>query len=94
MGGIRTNIGFFRQILEDEEFRAGRLHTGFIDEFFARHQPPRPPADLAAVAALAASLHAASRASREGTNGPSGGGDPAHAGPSSWLASGRNELLR
>ena len=36
VGGIRTNIGFFRQILEDPEFRAGNLHTGFIDEFFAR----------------------------------------------------------
>jgi len=94
VGGIRTNIGFFRQILEDEELRAGRLHTGFIEEFFARHQPPRPPADLAAVAALAASLHAASRASRAGTNGPSGGCDPAPARPSAWLNSGRNELLR
>ena len=38
VGGIRTNIGFFRQILEDPEFRAGHLHTGFIDEFFARHR--------------------------------------------------------
>ena len=36
VGGIRTNIGFFRQILEDPEFRAGDLHTGFIEEFFAR----------------------------------------------------------
>src|SRR5215471_14064857 len=32
--GIRTNIPFFRQILEDPEFRAAALHTGFIDEFF------------------------------------------------------------
>ncbi len=49
VGGIRTNIGFFRQILEDPEFRAGRLHTGFIDEFFARDsRPPSRRADLAA----------------------------------------------
>src|SRR5579863_6409873 len=34
VGGIRTNLGFFRQILEDAEFRAARLHTGFIEEFF------------------------------------------------------------
>ena len=44
VGGIRTNLGFFRQILEDPEFRAANLHTGFIDEFFQRHQPPEPPA--------------------------------------------------
>src|SRR4029077_7855267 len=56
VGGIRTNIGFFRQILEGEEFRAGRLHTGFIEEFFAHHRPPVPPPDLATVDALAAAL--------------------------------------
>ena len=28
VGGIRTNLGFFRQILEDAEFRAGRLQPG------------------------------------------------------------------
>jgi acetyl-CoA carboxylase biotin carboxylase subunit len=84
VGGIRTNIGFFRQILEDPEFRAGNLHTGFIDEFFARTAPPAPPPELAAVAALAAALHAAASA-------PS----PAPAAPASrWLEAGRSELLR
>ncbi len=28
--GIKNNIAFFRDILNDAEFRAGRLHTGFI----------------------------------------------------------------
>ncbi len=89
VGGIRTNIGFFRQILEDEELRAGRLHTGFIEEFFERHQPPQPPADLAAVAALAASLHTAARVgAREAAPGA---GNSRH---SAWLESGRNEMLR
>src|SRR5437773_1793491 len=32
VGGIRTNIAFFRGILEDGEFREARLHTGFIEE--------------------------------------------------------------
>ena len=41
VGGIRTNIGFFRQILEDPEFRAGHLHTGFIEDFFRAHQSVR-----------------------------------------------------
>ena len=57
VGGIRTNIGFFRQILEDPEFRAGNLHTGFIDEFFTRNAAPVPPVGMADVAALVAALH-------------------------------------
>ena len=61
VGGIHTNLAFFRQILEDAEFRAANLHTGFIDEFFQRRQPPTPPPDVVAVAALAAALHTAAR---------------------------------
>ena len=33
VGGIRTNIGFFRQILEDPEFRAGQFGTKFMERF-------------------------------------------------------------
>ena len=86
VGGIRTNIGFFRQILEDSEFRAGRLHTGFIEEFFQRHKAPQPPADLAAVASLAAALHF--RARTEPVT------QPRASGASQWLEAGRGELLR
>ena len=84
VGGIRTNVGFFRQILDDEAFRAGRLHTGLIEEFFARHKAPEPADGLAAVAALAAALH---------HNAP----EPQPAagiGASPWLTAGREELLR
>jgi len=85
VGGIRTNVGFFRQIVEDEEFRAGHLHTGFIEEFFARHQPPVPPADFAAVAALAAALHTAAR---------NGAALPVSAASNAWRSAGRDGLLR
>jgi len=87
VGGIRTNIGFFRQIFEDPEFRAGHLHTGFIDEFLARRRAPEPPPDLAAVAALAASLHTMARA---GTANEAGAKSPSSA----WLEAGRRNLLR
>jgi acetyl-CoA carboxylase biotin carboxylase subunit len=86
VGGIRTNVGFFRQIFEDEEFRAGRLHTGFIEEFFSRQQAPQPKADLAAVAALAAALHSTTAAAP----GETSNGNQASA----WLAAGREDLLR
>jgi acetyl-CoA carboxylase biotin carboxylase subunit len=85
VGGIRTNLGFFRQILEDGEFRAARLHTGFIEEFFERHNTPRAPRDLASVAALAAALHTLSRP-RDNPESTSTA--------SAWLAAGRGDLLR
>jgi acetyl-CoA carboxylase biotin carboxylase subunit len=88
VSGIRTNLGFFRQILEDTEFRAGRLHTGFIGEFFERHRPPQPSGDLAAVAALAGALHTMSRNGM--SHNPAPGPQPA----SPWLQAGRGDLLR
>jgi acetyl-CoA carboxylase, biotin carboxylase subunit len=36
VGGIRTNCEFFQDVLDDEEFRAGRLTTAFLDGFFER----------------------------------------------------------
>jgi len=86
VGGIRTNVGFFRQILNDPEFRAGRLHTGFIDEFLTHHQAPKPPDELALVAALAAALDHQSSDVTTDEAGP--------AGISPWLSAGRLELLR
>ena len=83
VGGIRTSIGFFRDVLEDPEFRAGNLHTGFIEEFFARRSEKEPPADVRAVAALVAALHGAAP-------------KPPQAPPraSAWLRDGRNDLFR
>jgi acetyl-CoA carboxylase biotin carboxylase subunit len=86
VGGIRTNIGFFRQILEDAEFRQGNLHTGFIEEFFTRRRAPEPPPDLAAVAALVAALHTVSRQGAPAAN-------PA-APSNAWRETGRSGLLR
>ncbi|HLK68934.1 MAG TPA: acetyl-CoA carboxylase biotin carboxylase subunit [Bryobacteraceae bacterium] len=87
VGGIHTNIGFFRQILEDREFRKANLHTGFIEEFFQRNSAPRPPNDLTAVAELAAALHAISRTQN-------GSAPPAMPASRAWLQAGRSDLLR
>ena len=82
-GGIRTNIAFFRQILEDPQFRAGQLHTGFIDEFFARTPPPVAPPELAVIAALVAALHAHPQETVNGSTASN-----------RWLSAGREGLLR
>jgi acetyl-CoA carboxylase biotin carboxylase subunit len=82
--GIRTNISFFQKLLEDGEFLAGNLHTGFIDEFFARVKPTPPPTDVEAVAAFVAALHFTKR-----------NGQPAHRfSTSQWLTAGRTANLR
>jgi 3-methylcrotonyl-CoA carboxylase alpha subunit len=53
--GVATNQGRLRAILAHPAFRAGELHTGFIDEHLSRVPPqdgPPPEAIAAAVAAL------------------------------------------
>lgn len=87
VAGITTNISFFRRVLDDPEFRAGRLHTGFLAEFFARQpQTAEDCTERELAAALVAALHSA----RNGHNG-----EPAAKLPTSaWRRDGRERLLR
>jgi len=84
--GVENNIGFFREVLEDRQFREGRLDTSFIAEFFARRKPhTQPAAELEMAAALAALVHSKNeqpetRNQKRETN--------------HWLSDGRSELLR
>ena len=87
VGGIKTNIAFFRDILADARFRRGEMHTQFIDEFLAgRGEAARDP-QAQEVAALVAALHAAAAFSAQTANG-------APSSDSAWLEAGRSELLR
>jgi acetyl-CoA carboxylase biotin carboxylase subunit len=54
--GIRTNLGFFQDVLADHKFQAGALHTGFIEEFLARRKRESPARELEALAALIAAI--------------------------------------
>jgi acetyl-CoA carboxylase, biotin carboxylase subunit len=89
VSGIRTNISFFRQILDDAEFRAGHLHTGFIEEFFARASEPAEKLDkeYEAVAALAAAVFSADQKKTANV------GSAASA-VSRWVIEGRERMLR
>jgi acetyl/propionyl-CoA carboxylase alpha subunit len=44
VGGIKTTLPFFRQIVRDQEFIAGRLDTGFIPRFNERCRERKHPA--------------------------------------------------
>jgi acetyl-CoA carboxylase biotin carboxylase subunit len=87
IAGTKTNITFFKQILEDPEFRAGRLHTGFIEEFFRRHEAARlkPDVEMDAVQALAAAMYSMRQPA------PRGG---AGSVTSRWLDQGRTGMLQ
>jgi acetyl-CoA carboxylase, biotin carboxylase subunit len=65
--GIRTNIPFFRQMLEHPDFIAGRCDTGFIDRVFTNQaqQEDEPLREEQAVVMLAAALETALRRNRQ-----------------------------
>ncbi|MBL8291392.1 MAG: acetyl-CoA carboxylase biotin carboxylase subunit [Bryobacterales bacterium] len=83
--GIKTNISFLREILEDEFFQQGDLHTGLIEEFFVRRKQGSARTDLAAVAALVSGIHRRRLSAH---------GEVAKQGASAWLQDGRSRLLR
>jgi acetyl-CoA carboxylase biotin carboxylase subunit len=82
IGGIRTNVAFFRQILADADFRAGHLST----EFLARRAFAREAAGVEEEAAAAIAL--ATAASAPELSAPVG------QVKSAWLAAGIESLLR
>jgi acetyl-CoA carboxylase biotin carboxylase subunit len=84
VAGIRTNLSFFRRVIQDPEFREGRLDTGFIDAFLSRSAKSAPPDDeLRAIAALVAVVEQALACSPAGST-------PA----SRWRTEGREQLFR
>jgi acetyl-CoA carboxylase biotin carboxylase subunit len=56
--GLRTNIAWFREILRDPEFLAGRLTTAFLDEFMKRRKKSESSVEEEAAAALVLALQA------------------------------------
>src|SRR5579864_1756261 len=86
IAGVETNLAFFREILEDAEFREGRLYTGFIADLMARRKArAAPPAELELAAAIAAAA-----ASTNGTQANKTGAQPMSA----WVIEGRGQMLR
>jgi len=88
IGGIRTNLGFFRRILSDEGFRSARIDTGYLDRLLAEpagQNGGSPEAGDETVAAIAAALFEAFKTVPASAVQP-----PASA----WKAAGRREGLQ
>ncbi len=88
--GIRTNIAFFRRILNDPDFQSGNIDTGYLDRLLAGPLQPAPPAhcdeqkSLAAIAAAVFESHRAAAAPQQHAT------QPANA----WKQAARREGLR
>jgi acetyl-CoA carboxylase biotin carboxylase subunit len=57
VAGIKTNVELFRHILLDEDYRAGRIDTGFLDRLRAPEEPVEDKR-IAKVAAVGAAVFA------------------------------------
>jgi acetyl-CoA carboxylase biotin carboxylase subunit len=86
IAGVKTNVAFCRELLDDAEFRAGNLSTEFISDFLARRKPPGEPSpDLEMAVAMASLAHSQAARSRRADIGTEAG---------RWLSEGRGQLLR
>jgi acetyl-CoA carboxylase biotin carboxylase subunit len=87
--GIKTTIPFFKWILDDEDFKAGRFDTSFIDrKLGGANGGPLQAIDPAHedLAAIAAAVHMFTK--------PAGNGAAAAPAPSRWRDAGRSDALR
>jgi acetyl-CoA carboxylase biotin carboxylase subunit len=83
--GITTNLGLFDALMTDEQFIAGHLHTGFLEEFKHRFGHASTDQEAALASVLAAASMQPERRAEQSNNGN---------GQSIWRRSGRRGLLR
>jgi acetyl-CoA carboxylase, biotin carboxylase subunit len=93
LGGIKTTLPFFREVMRDEEFVAGRLDTGFIPRFNERRARARAEAgdDGADATPRDMALIAAALSYEQKQGGPPTAHE-SRAPASRWKASGRAAL--
>ncbi|MEO8725289.1 MAG: acetyl-CoA carboxylase biotin carboxylase subunit, partial [Acidobacteriaceae bacterium] len=93
IAGIKSNLNLFRRILADEDFRAARIDTGYLDRMIAAGKlvspdeaAPHSQEETRAVL-IAAALHALKNSAAPVIA-------DAAPGPSGWMRMGRAEGLR
>jgi acetyl-CoA carboxylase biotin carboxylase subunit len=98
VGGIKTTLAFFREIVRDDEFIAGRLDTGFIGRFNERRHATRRLVSSQVedvetrrrdLALIAGSIHYAKLQSKASLHH-----QPAHETKNRWKISGRSALTQ
>lgn len=98
IGGIKTNLSFFRTILKDPDFIAARIDTGYLDRLLSSGLKPAAPQNgLVDIATVSAALFAAMSNTRNGStsHGTSKTEGALHANcNANWKKSARTEALR
>jgi acetyl-CoA carboxylase biotin carboxylase subunit len=89
VGGIETNISSFRRILRDEDFRAAKLDTGFLDRMLKRTEDHRVDSRASEAAAIAAGVFAVL-----GAAAPDAENGAANRAAANWKNASRREALR
>ena len=87
IGGIKNNVAFFRDIMQDPEFAAGEIHTGFIAE-------PSWHAVNPSLRTRIANLARYTGGDRGVSQNENGGCFYGRRSGSDWLREGRSRLLR
>ncbi|MDP9267713.1 MAG: acetyl-CoA carboxylase biotin carboxylase subunit [Acidobacteriota bacterium] len=94
VGGIRTNLSLFPEVLRHPDFVAGKLSTGFLDRLLAERaqRPAKSDGDgeHALIAAIAAAIFVASTSPASNGTGDSAAQQPGSA----WRKMAREEALR
>ncbi len=83
--GITTNLRLFEQLMADERFCAGDLHTGFLDEFMKRFKTSQEDSSAVVASMIAAAYAEAERPHTAPEN---------ISAASAWRAERRRGLLR
>ncbi len=97
VGGIKTNIALFQRILDEKDFGAGKVHTGYLDRLL-KSEAGRTRGEHPNIAAVAAGLFA--QLDPDSTVGgkdfvpPNGSGETRESSSSGWKRAARGEALR
>ncbi|MBK7933972.1 MAG: acetyl-CoA carboxylase biotin carboxylase subunit [Acidobacteria bacterium] len=68
VGGIKTTLPFFRDVMRDQEFIDGKLDTGFIPRFNERHKPAKVSEADRDIAIIASALSFSTRQAKPEAN--------------------------
>jgi acetyl-CoA carboxylase biotin carboxylase subunit len=95
--GIKTNLGLFRRILADENFRSGKVDTGYLERLLGS-EPADGKKEAAPIAAIAAGVFAMLELSSKGASNGAASNPGANAidnspAASSWKSTARREGL-
>jgi acetyl-CoA carboxylase biotin carboxylase subunit len=90
VGGIKTTLPLFREIMDDKEFCEGRLDTGFLDDFQKRRKASSGDSRIEDLAIIAAAVYYSEKQKQKQKSDSSKGFSKV----SKWTHAARNEAAR